>query len=170
MKTLATCLGPVVLLAASVVAGCGDSSDAGGSGSTAVDQCTGAGDLEIIAALAADLDGGAPDGGVPDGGPYPYAYMEALIDEIDTCANQMCIGAILMEDDAEQCMSDCLMATDAAGLSDGCIACQGELIRCAAASCLNVCLGDDQDLCDACGLENCGARQVACTGLPQPLP
>jgi len=170
MRILAVVAGALSLLVVASLSGCGDSSSSADGGSLPVDQCTNPSDLGIIASLAAQLDGGIPDGGVPDGGPYPYSYMMGFRVAIETCADTMCIGAILAENGAEECMSNCLATTDAAGLSKECIACQNEVIRCGAAYCINVCLGSDQALCDECGLLHCGARLVECTGLPQELP
>lgn len=160
----------LLLAAMSGALGCGGSTPSLDAGPPPVDQCTNSADLGIIGALAAMEDGGIPDGGVPEGGPYPYSYQAALTTALKVCGGQVCLQAILNEVDAEQCMSECLSMTEVAGLSSGCIACQSETIRCAAANCINVCLGSDPALCDACGIEHCGARTVECTGLPQMLP
>jgi len=161
-------LGLLLLLA--LPAGCGgDSSGPADSGPPPMDQCTGASDLAIIEGLFDLVDAGLPDGGVPDGGPYPYAYEVALGTVMRMCTDELCIGAILTDNNAEQCVSDCLDMTAAAGVSGGCIGCQNELIRCTTANCVNLCLGSDEAACNACVLTACGERMGACTGFEAPL-
>ena len=150
-----------------LAAGCGSSSSAPDAGPLPVDQCLNASDLAIFEALVATTDGGLPDGGVPDGGPYPFSFQAALSPLIEACGRGDCLGAILSEDNAEQCMAACLGSTSAAGLSTECIACQNEAVRCAAAHCVTICLGSDPEACLACGYQYCGARTIECSGLPQ---
>jgi hypothetical protein len=119
------------------------------------------------------LDAGQSDAGSLDASrPTPDSGLaDACLNEADAIAlmtadllviSQSC-GVMTLA--AEPATSDCIRTMG--GVSVGCAACFGDLVRCVGGSCLDCAFGDVRSPgCTACRIMNCGAAFEACTGTP----
>jgi len=90
------------------------------------------------------------------------SYMNDNIDALATLS-QDCATACLGEDNQEQCVQDCILASSP--LSEPCASCFSSQVQCVVENCFITCiLGSPAD-CELCALENCLEDFNACAGI-----